>query len=169
MADGDNPAPFTRWQIAIQIVWMIMVAGLLIGGLRTCMFDDKSQGWLAEQTLVAEYRLLRMPRAASQFGFSQSHKVEQAYVGAYFHSALSWQQLRSFYDVELGRLGWKFYADRKQTTLYGDFGGRVATYCKGPYQANVEFSGPRENAGWEYALDVSWGLSGGSRDCPRAG
>ena len=99
------------------------------------------------------------PVGATVTQHNDSNKVTQGVIGNYYQADITYDQIRSHYDAELGRHGWKLKKEERLTTWDNDYGELQAIYCRGNYAADIYFTGNRKNElGFRYALDISWGL-----------
>ena len=94
-----------------------------------------------------------------EISHSSSTKPHQALVGNSYTTALSWADIRSYYDRALASAGWTFAVETPVRDWGKDLGGRNACYRKGAYRTHVQYAGAAANYGWDFAVDMSWGLS----------
>lgn len=88
----------------------------------------------------------------------RSHKRNQVLVSDRYSVPASHAELRSYYDKELARCGWRFVSEKQLTRWGADRGGRDAHYCKGEWSANIEYVTQAADNKADYALSLSWGL-----------
>ncbi len=152
-------------RLVSQICWIAFALMIFGGGLYSCVAEDNSRGLLAEQTLVADYRLIRRPPFAKRTEFRHVHKGDRASVEGSYQAAVNWRDLRRYYDAEMARLGWKLVSDEPLGSPYGAQGGRTALFCRGPYEARLDFAHEGARDDWTYALALSWTFGNSPQNC----
>jgi hypothetical protein len=105
-----------------------------------------------------EFKSIQPLPQAIACDYHASHKTQQSLVGSSYSTKLSFPEIRAYYNAELSRRGWLFQRERTLHDWGRDFGGKSVYYCKGSYTASLEYAGENAGSGWNYALEVSWGL-----------
>jgi len=125
------------------------------------LFLDATFDWrFSSERFGKEFKLITpMPHAISQ-NYQSIYKDQHALVEGDYLSTASYQQIRQYYIDELAQHGWQFKQESELRDWGRDLGGKEIFFCKGDYTATVVYSGmgQQANAGWAYALDISWGL-----------
>ena len=115
---------------------------------------------LHRAVLQRQFKSLKAPAEARLIYRDERPKLGRVFLGAYYTSGMSFDQVRNFYLPQLQRNGWELMRTAGVTEE-----PRRLTLCKGDYQANLEDAGERQNIGWTYALSMSWGSE---RQCAAA-
>ena len=81
-------------------------------------------------------------------------------------------KIRSYYDTELARAGWKYIGTKKVEAFQRYSGGTQNLFCKGETAATLFITAQDEaRLGYTYSLALNWGMSSGYVwgvvDCPR--
>jgi len=113
----------------------------------------------AAATLSREFGYLSAPADARLVKQESGHKPGEADFGAEYETSLSYPQVRTFYDSELGRQGWRLVSDDPLTDLGGSAVGRIACYRKVEFWAVLQYFANREGSPADYAVDLAWGSS----------
>ncbi len=111
----------------------------------------------AMEALEGEASVVRPPHSATETRHSATHKPHSALVTSTYSTAMSYPELRSYYDVELAAHGWTFIREQSDRAWGNDLGGFSAYYRKGVYTATLQFAGVKANYGWTYAVGLGWG------------
>ena len=92
---------------------------------------------------------------------NQIYKTDRGKIG-FYNSEQSDDQIKSYYDNELARLGWKYIGEKK-VEKFGKFsGGSQFLFCNGEVAATL-FTTASDEAwlGYTYSLALNWGMSSG--------
>ena len=92
---------------------------------------------------------------------NQIYKTDRGKIG-FYNSEQSDDQIKSYYDNELARLGWKYIGEKK-VEKFGKFsGGSQFLFCNGEVAATL-FTTATDEAWLEYtySLALNWGMSSG--------
>jgi len=113
------------------------------------------------QQLLQEFQLIR-PLAGSAVVDTQEHYSRlfqgKALVGAEYATEADYTTVYQYYDKELSSKGWRFVEEHQVKTMYRNDEGQERSYCKGPLFAGLFYRSRRAQAGWKYALDLTWGV-----------
>jgi len=92
---------------------------------------------------------------------NQIYKTERGKIG-FYKSEHSPDQIKSYYDNELGRLGWKYIGEKKVEAFQRFSGGSQYLFCNGEVAA-ILFTTVKDEArlGYTYSLALNWGMSSG--------
>jgi len=110
-----------------------------------------------EPLLVAGFRLVKRLPQSIPIGYQIFSRGGSASADETYKTKLTYQEIRSHYDRELTRNGWVFQKEKKLLDWGKDYGGMTLTYCKGPYQARLDYSGHHSNYEPYFDLSMSWG------------
>ena len=102
---------------------------------------------------------------------NEVYKTERGKVGFYNTDAPS-DKIKSHYQTELARLGWKYIGEKKVETFQRFSGGTQTLFCHGDIGANLFITGDdKQRLGYTYSLALNWGMSSGyvwgKVDCPQ--
>jgi len=140
----------------------VAVTVLMVGStlaLLAYLRNREKQSSSIRQQLTWELDNVQSPTEAVQVRRVDAFKGTHGNIANYYKTNLTYDELRNYYDGELERRGWKLRTEKKLTTWQKDLGESLRTYCKGPFAANVYFTGKNETAlGFKYSLSVSWRL-----------
>jgi hypothetical protein len=92
---------------------------------------------------------------------NQIYKTDRGRIG-FYKSELNPDQIKSYYENELTRLGWKYVGEKKVEAFQRFSGGGQHLFCKGEIAATL-FTTARDEArlGYTYSLALNWGMSSG--------
>lgn len=92
---------------------------------------------------------------------NQIYKTDRGKIG-FYKSERSADQIKSYYDTELGRLGWKYIGEKKVEAFQKYSGGSLYLFCNGEVAATL-FTTVKDEAwlGYTYSLALNWGMSSG--------
>jgi hypothetical protein len=99
------------------------------------------------------------------------YHTERGRVGFYNTNSTA-DQIKTHYQTELARLGWKYIGEKKIEAAQRFTGGTQTLFCYGDVAANLFITGGDEQRlGYTYSLALNWGMSGGyvwnKVDCPQ--
>lgn len=129
------------------------LAGALLLGLSWPLLRP-SDAAVHRAVLQRQFKVLKPPAEAKLLYIDGKPKMGRVFIGAYYTSSMSFEQLRNHYLPQLQRNGWTLL---ENSAADQDTRETPVTLCKGEYQANLEDAGERLNIGWTYALSMSWG------------
>jgi hypothetical protein len=133
------------------------LAGALILGLSWPLLHPSDTA-VHRVVLQRQFQLLKAPAEAKLIYMDEKPKLGRVFIGAYYHSAMSFDQLQNHYLPQWKRNGW--------TPIDDDAAEGTARHlrlCKGDYQAGLEGAGERQNIGWSYVVTFSWNAK---QECP---
>ncbi len=113
----------------------------------------------AVNDLADESRQLTAPSGARLVRHESSHKPGQAVIGTEYEASLSYVEVRSFYDSELGRLGWRRVSDAPVKDWDGPVVGYLACYQKVQFWAVLQYFNSPDGQPADYGFDLTWGHS----------
>jgi len=92
---------------------------------------------------------------------NQIYKTDRGKIG-FYKSEQSPDQIKSYYDTELARLGWKYIGEKKVEAFQRFSGGSQFLYCNHEVAATL-FTTVKDEArlGYTYSLALNWGMSSG--------
>ena len=111
---------------------------------------------LHHAVLQRQFKSLKAPSDAKLLYVDEKPKLGRVFLGAYYLSDISFEQLQHFYVPLFQHNGWHLLQETPLAVSGRDTGGRQITLCKGDYEANIEYAGERQNAGWSYSVSMSW-------------
>ncbi len=132
---------------------------VLVVVLLVAYFVTDAPAARAATALAAESGPVSAPAGARLMRQQSSHKPGQATFGTEYEASLSYPEIRSFYDLELGRHGWSLVSDKPLTDWGGPVIGYLACYRKGEFWAVLQYFNSRKGTPADYALDLTWGSS----------
>ena len=99
------------------------------------------------------------------------YKTERGKVGFYDTDSTP-DQIKSYYQSELARLGWKYIGEKKVEAMQRYSGGTQNLFCHGDIAASLFITADDEQRlGYTYSLALNWGMSSGyvwgKADCPQ--
>jgi hypothetical protein len=149
--------------LAVSVGIFALVALVALGGLFIVVqHNQRLNGPKADEslkTLEKEFILIAPVPNASRLRYESSHKVSLGSVGADYRTDKTYAQIRTHYDNELKKNGWRFVGEEPVKIWWRDYGGKEAFYCKDHYTATLQYAGgSEEEFGWTYNLNLSWGL-----------
>jgi hypothetical protein len=95
------------------------------------------------------------PPGATLKSAGSYHRPGNALATQQFAGALKFSEVRSFYEVVLSGMGWRFISESSLRDSGRDLGEKQLTYCKGEYIASVQYAGSRTHIGWDFALSIT--------------
>ena len=92
---------------------------------------------------------------------NQIYKTDRGKIG-FYKSELNPDQIKSYYENELTRLGWKYVGEKKVEAFQRFSGGGQHLFCKDEIAATL-FTTARDEPrlGYTYSLALNWGMSSG--------
>lgn len=99
------------------------------------------------------------------------YKTQRGKAGFYLID-LPPDQIRSYYETELARLGWKYIGTKDVEAFQRYSGGTQNLFCNGETAAVLFITAAdQQRLGYTYSLALNWGMSSGyvwgSVDCPQ--
>jgi hypothetical protein len=141
-----------RWQV--KGILMLVFAAFAIH----YEISNWPQAQRQQRSLEDEFRHISPSPQSKPLLYDANHKGRTALVAQSYRTALTYPEIRAFYDRELARNGWLFLSEHRNRDWGRDFGGVTAEYCKGLFRASVQYAGAKAQYDWDYTLDLSWGL-----------
>jgi hypothetical protein len=140
------------WCGAVILLWAIgfPVYQYTINGPKAAVRQAELEREMSRLTTLAGASLVRS---------TAFHKPESALVSNDYRSNLRYPKIRAYYDRELSRFGWTFVHEEKLFDWGSDLGGMSARYCKGAYEAALQFAGADARYGWDYAFSLQWKMA----------
>ena len=132
---------------------------VLVVVLLVAYFVTDAPAARAATALAEESGPLSAPADARLVGEGSSHKPGQATFATEYEVSLSYPEIRSFYESELGRHGWSFVSDKPLTDWGGPVIGYQACYRKVEFWAVLTYFNNHKGAPTDYNLDLTWGSS----------
>jgi hypothetical protein len=152
LSTGARIASLVRGRPLLGVVVVVVILVL-------AYFVADAPAARAAVTLTQEFGYLSAPAGTRLVKQESRHKPGQADFGAEYETSLSYPQIRSFYDSELGRGGWRLVSDDPLTDSGGGAVGRIACYRKVEFWAVLQYFANREGSPADYAVDLAWGSS----------
>jgi hypothetical protein len=109
-------------------------------------------------TVTHEHAAIVAPETDVMISQETMRKRGFVAVQTLYRSALPPAQIASYYDHELRRHGWTARKQRAISEWGKHFGGWAIEYCKGDFEAEVQYAGEAHND-WTYAFSVAWQAS----------
>src|SRR5713101_2574223 len=101
-----------------------------------------------QSTLEQEIKKIQLPSGGVVRSISLRHRANHALVDEIVEGDFSYGDLRKHYDVVLASLGWRVRGEKTIREWGSNNGGQVRWYCKGPYEATLQYAGPSANHDW---------------------
>ena len=123
--------------------------------------DDEPSGPAKQAALVRRFDEIQKLPGSIPTELNQIYKTDRGKIG-FYNSEQSDEQIKSYYDNELARLGWKYIGEKK-VEKFGKFsGGSQFLFCNGEVAATL-FTTANDEAwlGYTYSLALNWGMSSG--------
>ncbi len=109
-----------------------------------------------QRELKSEFRSLELPEDATVRSVDDNPEWGHVFISGTYATHLGYEELKRFYRSELERNGWRLAGEKDLADWGRDLGGRQLTFCKKPYEANLEYAGQKAQYGWDYAFSMSW-------------
>jgi len=92
---------------------------------------------------------------------NQIYKTDRGKIG-FYKTDMKPDQIKSYYDNELAKLGWKYVGEKKVEAFQKFSGGSQYLFCNGETAATL-FTTAKDEAwlGYTYSLALNWGMSSG--------
>ena len=123
--------------------------------------DGEADGAAKQAALVRQFDAIQKLPGSIPTELNQIYKTDRGKIG-FYNSEQSDAQIKSYYDNELERLGWKYIGEKK-VEKFGKFsGGSQFLFCNGEVAATL-FTTAADKAwlGYTYSLALNWGMSSG--------
>jgi hypothetical protein len=118
--------------------------------------DNVERAEVRQRAAEIELKRISFPTDGGTVSFGSYHRPENVLSSASSAGGrFSLQELKTYFDAELGKNGWVFISEKSLEDWGNNVGGLVRRYCKGPLSAAWQYAGPK-NVGWTYALSVTW-------------
>jgi hypothetical protein len=92
---------------------------------------------------------------------NQIYKTDRGKIG-FYKSNLNPDQIKSYYETELTKLGWQYIGEKKVEAFQKFSGGGQHLFCKGDIAATLFTAAKDEpRLGYTYSLALNWGMSSG--------
>jgi hypothetical protein len=92
---------------------------------------------------------------------NQIYKTQRGKIG-FYKTELNRDQIKSHYERELAKLGWKHVGEKKLEVFQRFTGGTQDLFCNGRVAATLFITGQDEaRLGYTYSLTLNWGMSSG--------
>ena len=122
---------------------------------------SEPDGAAKQAALVRQFDAIQKLPGSIPTELNQIYKTDRGKIG-FYNSEQSDDQIKSYYDRELARLGWKYIGEKK-VEKFGKFsGGSQFLFCNGEVAATL-FTTAADEAwlGYTYSLALNWGMSSG--------
>jgi hypothetical protein len=111
-----------------------------------------------QRFLTDEFNSLPLPPLTQLTTLDVSPKRGRVLLIGTYKSSRRYEDLKSFYGSELESRGWRNAREEKVTDWGRDFGGRQVHFCRGPYEAVLQYAGERSHYDYDYAFTMTWHL-----------
>lgn len=133
--------------------------------------SDEPHGEIKQAALEDEFESIHILPGSVPAELNRIYKTRRGRA-AFYKIDLPQDKIRSYYDTELARLGWKYIGTKKVEAFQRYSGGTQNLFCKGETAATLFVTGQdEERLGYTYSLSLNWGMSSGYVwgvvDCPR--
>jgi hypothetical protein len=122
---------------------------------------SEPDGAAKQAALVRQFDAIQKLPGSIPTELNQIYKTDRGKIG-FYNTEQSDDQIKSYYDKELARLGWKYIGEKK-VEKFGKFsGGSQYLFCNGEVAATL-FTTAKDEAwlGYTYSLALNWGMSSG--------
>ena len=122
---------------------------------------SEPDGAAKQAALLRQFETIQKLPGSIPTELNQIYKTDRGQIG-FYKSEQSPDQIKSYYDNELARLGWKYIGEKK-VEKFGKFsGGSQYLFCNGEVAATL-FTTVQDEAwlGYTYSLALNWGMSSG--------
>ena len=159
LADLVRAKPKLVGSAVLGCVGIVALAGFVILQVVRYWQTSKSDAARIRKELISEFDKIQPLPGSERVQYNSLFKIGNGAVSGEYRSSSPYEEIRSRYDAELARAGWKF--EREEAVIFDevDYGGKQAFYCKGLYTATLQYAGRQEEFfGWRYTFGLSWGL-----------
>ena len=149
---------FVTGVVVLAVSSFLALVGLF--GYRA--YDQRVNGPKAAEILKrleTDFKMIPPLPNAVELRCGSMHKTRQGDVSCEYKTGLPYEQIKAHYDRELRNRGWTFVKERPVKIWSKDYGGKEAIYCKGIYDATLQYAGAEPGIEWTFGLSLSWGLS----------
>jgi hypothetical protein len=113
----------------------------------------------AHQSVIEkEFQKVTPPSEAVLGPLYAKHRNIHALVSQEFKSKWSYEKVRDYYAQALRTLGWRFVREEPVREWGRDLGGKIQRYCKGSYEATLQYGGAKTESGLDYDFSMSWNV-----------
>ncbi len=122
---------------------------------------SEPDGAAKQAALVRQFDAIQKLPGSIPTELNKIYKTDRGKIG-FYNTEQSDAQIKSYYDNELARLGWKYIGEKK-VEKFGKFsGGSQYLFCNGEVAATL-FTTAADKAwlGYTYSLALNWGMSSG--------
>jgi hypothetical protein len=133
--------------------------------------NGEPNGQAKQAQLEQQFQAIHRIPDATPAPLNEIYRTERGKVG-FYNTDSTPDQIKSHYQTELARLGWKYIGEKKVEAFQRFSGGTQTLFCHDDIAANLFITGadaPR--VGYTYSLALNWGMSAGyvwnKVDCPQ--
>ena len=122
---------------------------------------SERDGAAKQAALERQFEMIQKLPGSVPTELNQIYKTDRGRIG-FYKSEQSPDQIKSYYDNELARLGWKYIGEKKVEKFGKLSGGSQYLFCNGEVAATL-FTTATDEAwlGYTYSLALNWGMSSG--------
>jgi len=118
-------------------------------------------GEVKQAALEHQFDTIRTLPGALPTDLDLFYKTDRGKIG-FYKSKLMPDQIKSFYETEFARLGWKHIGEKKVEAFQKFSGGTQSLFCNGDMAATLFITGQDEDRlRYTYSLALNWGASSG--------
>lgn len=118
-------------------------------------------GEARQADLVRQFDNIPQLPGAVPTELNQIYKTDRGKIG-FYKTTLAADQIKSHYETELAKLGWKYKGEKKVEAFQRFSGGGQHLFCNGDTAATLFIAGKdEERIGYTYSLALNWGMSSG--------
>ena len=133
--------------------------------------SGEPDGEIKQAALENEFESIRILPGSVPAELDRVYKTRRGRA-AFYKIDLPPDQIRSYYDTELERAGWKYIGTKPVEAFQRYTGGTQNLFCKGETATTLFVTGQdEERLGYTYSLSLNWGMSSGYVwgvvDCPQ--
>lgn len=133
--------------------------------------SGEPNGEIKQAALEDEFESIHILPGSMPAELDRIYKTRRGKAG-FYKIDLPPDAIKSYYDTELARVGWKYIGSKPVESFQRYSGGTQNLYCKGDTAAILFLTArDEERHGYTYSLALNWGMSSGYVwgvvDCPQ--
>ena len=133
--------------------------------------SGETNGEIKQAALEAQFESIHIMPGSVPTELDRIYKTRRG-KAAFYKIDLPPDKIKSYYDTELARVGWKYIGSKNVEAFQRYSGGTQNLFCKGETAAILFITAQdEERLGYTYSLAMNWGMSSGYVwgvvDCPQ--
>lgn len=123
--------------------------------------SGEPNGEIKQAALENQFESIHILPGSVSTELNRIYKTRRGKVG-FYKIDLPPDKIKSYYDTELARLGWKYIGSKNVEAFQRYSGGTQNLFCKGETAAILFITAQdEERLGYTYSLALNWGMSSG--------